>query len=42
MDIYEEAERYVAQLRSLPHFLERAERKGRYLRQGAFEFGGTR
>lgn len=42
MDIYEEAKRYVAELRGLPHFLDRAGRKGRYLRQGAFEFGGTR
>ncbi len=42
MDIYEEAARYVAELRSLPHFLDRAGRKGRFLRQGPFEFVGTR
>ncbi len=42
MDIYEEASRYVAELRNLPHFLDRAGGKGRSLRQGAFEFAGTR
>ena len=32
MDIYDEAKRYVAELLALPDFLERARRKGRYLR----------
>lgn len=42
MDIYDEAKRYVAELRSLPGLLDRSRRKGRYLRQGGFEFIGTR
>ena len=42
MEIYKEAKRYVEELRALPDFLERAQRKGRYLRQGAFTFAGTR
>lgn len=42
MDIYDEAKRYVAELRGLPDFLARARRKGVYCRQGAFEFIGTR
>ena len=42
MDIYGEAKRYVAELRALPNFLGMAQRKGRYLRQRAFTFAGTR
>ena len=42
MDIYGEAKQYIAELRALPDFLGRAQRKGRYLRQGAFTFAGTR
>ncbi len=42
MEIYDEAKRYVAELRALPEFLHRARRKGRYCRQDDFEFIGTR
>lgn len=42
MEIYDEAKRYVRELRSLPDFLKRAQRKGVYCRQGDFEFIGTR
>lgn len=42
MEIYEEAKRYVKELKALPDFLERVQRKGRYFRQGAFTFAGTR
>jgi hypothetical protein len=42
MEIYDEAKRYVAELRALPDFLHRARHKGRYCRQGDFEFIGIR
>lgn len=42
MEIFEEANRYIKELKALPDFLERARRKGRYLRQGPFTFAGTR
>lgn len=42
MEIYEEAKRYVDELRSLPDFLARSRRKGQYIRQGDFAFVGTR
>lgn len=42
MEIYEEAKRYVDELRGLPDFLARSRRKGQYIRQGDFAFVGTR
>jgi hypothetical protein len=42
MEIYDEAKRYVDELRAIPGFLEREGRKGRYLVQGEFTFVGTR
>lgn len=42
MEIYDGAKRYVDELRAVPGFLEREERKGRYLVQGDFTFVGTR
>ena len=42
MNIYEEAKHHLATLRTPPDFLERAQHKGRNVRQGAVQFVGTR
>ena len=42
MEIFEEAKRYMEELRAIPDFLERERRKGRHLIQGELTFIGTR